>query len=89
MRHGKTILVDLRKVGLSRDQWRALRLEAKELGVPMETLGRARRCRVCAPQKAAEGLKAAQLFLAARPRQRGFYFRDPGFSVTDHLGLSR
>ena len=32
----RTILADLCSVGLSREQWRALRLEAKALGVPME-----------------------------------------------------
>jgi hypothetical protein len=36
MRRGKTIIVDLRKVGLSRESWRGLRLEARALGVPME-----------------------------------------------------
>jgi hypothetical protein len=38
MRHGKTILIDLRKVGLSQEGWHELRLEAKELGVSMEAL---------------------------------------------------
>jgi hypothetical protein len=33
MRRGETI--DLRKIGLSRQQWRKLRLEAKALGAPM------------------------------------------------------
>jgi hypothetical protein len=36
MHRGKTI--DLRKVGLTRESWRELRLEAKEFGVPMEAL---------------------------------------------------
>jgi hypothetical protein len=36
MSRGKTI--DLRKVGLSREHWRALRLEARALGVPVGIL---------------------------------------------------
>lgn len=35
---GRMTIVDLRKVGSSREQWRELRLEARELGVPMQAL---------------------------------------------------
>ena len=38
MRYRKTILIDLRKVGLSQEQWGELRLEAREPGVPMGIL---------------------------------------------------
>jgi hypothetical protein len=36
--HQRAKTIDLRKVGLSRRQWRELRLETKELGVPVEAL---------------------------------------------------
>jgi hypothetical protein len=36
MRHGYKI--DLRKIGLSREEWHKLRLEAKALGVPVSVL---------------------------------------------------
>ena len=35
MRPKRTVTIDLRKVGLSRKQWRGLRLEAKALDVPV------------------------------------------------------
>jgi hypothetical protein len=38
MRPKRTVTLDLRKDGWSRQQWRGLRLEADELGVSMEAL---------------------------------------------------
>jgi hypothetical protein len=35
---GRMTIIDLRSLGLSRASWRALRLEARALGVPMEAM---------------------------------------------------
>jgi hypothetical protein len=57
MRPQKTILLDLRKVGLSREQWRELRLKARDLDIPM---GARRHCRLY-PTGAAESLSISRL----------------------------